>query len=194
MSSLEPKILIVEDNPGDLFLVKEFLKRTSLPSFQILHADTLEQAIRLLKSHHFKIILLDLFLTDSEGIGTFEKVYPLSANAPVIVLTGLVDESVTAEALQKGAQDYLVKGEYDKKLLEKTIRYAIERKHNQELLKQSEEEYKLLFENNPVPMWAYDTNTLNIVTVNASAILYYGYSFQEFLQLTVPEIVRKSVV
>jgi PAS domain S-box-containing protein len=189
MNSLGPKILIVEDNPGDLFLVKEFLKRTSLPSFQILHADTLEQATQLLKSNKFKIILLDLFLTDSEGIGTFEKIYPLSANAPVIVLTGLVDENVTAEALKKGAQDYLVKGDYDKKLLEKTIRYAIERKHNQELLNQSEEEYKLLFENNPVPMWAYDADTMNIVTVNASAMLYYGYSLAEFLQLTVPDIV-----
>jgi PAS domain S-box-containing protein len=194
MSSLEPKILIVEDNPGDLFLVKEFLKRTALPSFQILHADTLKKALLLLKSHKFKIILLDLFLTDSEGIETFEKIYPLSANAPVIVLTGLVDEKVTAEALKKGAQDYLVKGDYDKKLLEKTIRYAIERKHNQELLKQSEEEYKLLFENNPVPMWAYDTNTLSIVTANASAILYYGYSLAEFLSLSVPNLVPAECV
>ena len=194
MSSTEPKILIVEDNPGDLFLVKEFLKRTALPSFQILHADTIHQAILLLKCHKFKIILLDLFLNDSEGIETFEKIYPLSANAPVIVLTGLVDENVTAESLKKGAQDYLVKGDYDKKLLEKTIRYAIERKHNQELLKQSEEEYKLLFENNPVPMWAYDTTTLSIVTVNASAILYYGYSLAEFLNLTVPDIVPAECV
>ncbi len=189
MNSVQPKILIVEDNPGDLFLVKEFLKRTSLPSFEILHADTLEEATRLLRSNKFKIILLDLFLTDSEGIQTFERIYPLSANAPVIVLTGLVDEKITAEALKKGAQDYLVKGDYDKKLLEKTIRYAIERKHNQELLKQSEEEYKLLFENNPVPMWAYDANTLNIVTVNASAMLYYGYSLDEFLNLTLPDLI-----
>ena len=189
MNSLEPKILIVEDNPGDLFLVKEFLKRTALPSFQILHADTLNEAIGLLKSNSFKIILLDLFLKDSEGIQTFERIYPLSANTPVIILTGLVDEKITAEALKKGAQDYLVKGDYDKKLLEKTIRYAIERKHNQELLKQSEEEYKLLFENNPVPMWAYDSNTLNIVTVNASAILYYGYSLNEFLKLKVPDLI-----
>lgn len=189
MNSVQPKILIVEDNPGDLFLVKEFLKRTSLPSFEILHADTLEEATRLLRSNKFKIILLDLFLTDSEGIQTFERIYPLSANAPVIVLTGLVDEKITAEALKKGAQDYLVKGDYDKKLLEKTIRYAIERKRNQELLKQSEEEYKLLFENNPVPMWAYDANTLNIVTVNASAMLYYGYSLDEFLNLTLPDLI-----
>ncbi len=188
MSSVEPKILVIEDNPGDLFLVKEFLKRTSLPPFEISHAETLEQGIQFLKANKFKIILLDLFLTDSEGIATFERIYPLSANAPVVVLTGLVDEKVTAEALKKGAQDYLVKGNYDKKLLEKTIRYAIERKENQQLLKQSEEEYKLLFENNPVPMWAYDTDTKSIVTVNASAILYYGSSREEFLRLNIQDI------
>ena len=192
MPSVEPKILIVEDNPGDLFLVKEFLKRTTLPTFEVFHADSLEAAISLLTANRFKLILLDLFLSDSEGISTFEKIYPLSANAPVIVLTGLIDENITAEALKKGAQDYLVKGEYDKKLLEKTIRYAIERKQNQQLLKQSEEEYKLLFESNPVPMWAYDAKTFKIVTVNASAILYYGYSREEFSTLTIQDILLQE--
>ncbi|WP_276368884.1 PAS domain S-box protein [Chryseolinea sp. H1M3-3] len=188
MSFEERKMLIVEDNPGDLFLVKEFIKRTSLPTFEIFHADTVEKAVSLLKQNSFNLILLDLFLSDSEGISTFERIYPLSANAPVIVLTGLIDEKITSEALKKGAQDYLVKGDYDKKLLEKTIRYAIERKQNQELLKQSEEEYKLLFENNPVPMWAYDVKTFKIVTVNASAILCYGYTREEFSRLTIQDI------
>jgi PAS domain S-box-containing protein len=189
-----PKILIVEDNPGDLFLVKEFLKRTSLPAFEIFHASTLASAITLLKGDVFKLVLLDLFLPDSEGISTFETIYPLSASAPVIVLTGLVDEKITSDALKKGAQDYLVKGEYDKKLLEKTIRYAVERKQNQELLKRSEEEYKLLFESNPIPMWAYDVETLRIATVNEAAILYYGYSRDEFLSLTIVDILPKEGV
>src|SRR5688500_14264707 len=188
MALEELKILIVEDNPGDLFLVKEFLKRTSLRAFEIFHADSLEKALLLLSENSFKIVLLDLFLPDSEGLGTFEKVYPLSGSAPVVVLTGLIDEKITSEALNKGAQDYLVKGDYDKKLLEKTIRYAIERKQNQELLKQSEEEYKLLFESNPVPMWAYDVKTLKIVTANASATLCYGYTSEEFSTLTIQDI------
>jgi PAS domain S-box-containing protein len=194
MSTEDQKILIIEDNPGDLFLVKEFLKRTALPAFEIFHANTLASALSLLKTNSFRLILLDLFLPDSEGISTFEMIYPLSASAPVIVLTGLVDEKITSEALKKGAQDYLVKGEYDKKLLEKTIRYAIERKQNQELLKRSEEEYKLLFESNPIPMWAYDVETLRIVTVNEAAILYYGYSRDEFLNLTIVDILPKEGV
>jgi PAS domain S-box-containing protein len=198
MVSLKPRILIVEDNPGDLFLVKEFLKSTSLPDFEIVHAATLSEAIILLTANRFRLILLDLFLTDSEGLQTFESVYPLSAAAPVIVLTGLIDENITAETLKKGAQDYLVKGHYDQNLLEKTVRYAIERKRNQQLLKQSEEEYKLLFENNPVPMWAYDIKTQRIFMVNASATLYYGISRDEFSGLTIqdilpPEGVRESL-
>jgi PAS domain S-box-containing protein len=188
MALEELKVLIVEDNPGDLFLVKEFLKRTSLRAFEIFHADSLEAALLLLSQHTFKIVLLDLFLPDSEGISTFEKVYKLSGSTPVVVLTGLIDEKITSEALNKGAQDYLVKGDYDKKLLEKTIKYAIERKQNQELLKQSEEEYKLLFENNPVPMWAYEVETLRIITANASAILCYGYTHEEFSKLTIKDI------
>src|SRR5688500_8188777 len=194
MALEELKILIVEDNPGDLFLVKEFLKRTSLRAFEIFHADSLEKALLLLSENSFKIVLLDLFLPDSEGLGTFEKVYPLSGSAPVVVLTGLIDEKITSEALNKGAQDYLVKGDYDKKLLEKTIRYAIERKQNQELLKQSEEEYKLLFESNPVPMWAYDAKTLKIVTANASATQCYGYTSEEFSALTIQDILPSEGV
>lgn len=135
----EQKILIIEDNPGDFFLIKEFLKRTTLPRYQIYHAEKISDAEILLKQEDFKLILMDLFLPDSEGISTFKKIFPLSAHTPVIVLTGLVNEEVTANTLQQGAQDYLVKGEYDEKLLEKTIRYAIERKHNQELIIKAEE-------------------------------------------------------
>jgi signal transduction histidine kinase len=135
----EQKILIIEDNPGDFFLIKEFLNRTALPRYQIFHAEKISDAEALLKQQDFKLILMDLFLPDSEGINTFKKIFPLSAHTPVIVLTGLVNEEVTANTLQQGAQDYLVKGEYDEKLLEKTIRYAIERKHNQELIIKAEE-------------------------------------------------------
>jgi signal transduction histidine kinase len=139
MSQPQPTLLILEDNPGDFFLIKEFLKRTSLPAYQIHHVERVSDAINLLQQQEFNLILMDLFLPDSDGIQTFMKIYPLARQAPVIVLTGLVDEEVTLGTLQQGAQDYLIKGEYDEKLLEKTIRYAVERKHNQELIMRSEE-------------------------------------------------------
>jgi signal transduction histidine kinase len=139
MSQPQPNVLILEDNPGDFFLIKEFLKRTSLPAYDIHHTERVADAIKLLQDQEFHLILMDLFLPDSEGIQTFMKIYPLAKQAPVIVLTGLVDEEVTLGTLQQGAQDYLIKGEYDEKLLEKTIRYSVERKHNQELIMRSEE-------------------------------------------------------
>lgn len=140
--SIQPddqKILIIEDNPGDFFLITELLKRTTLPRYQIYHAEKISDAEIFLKKEEFRLILMDLFLPDSEGINTFKKIVPLSAHTPVIVLTGLINEEITSETLQQGAQDYLIKGEYDEKLLEKTIRYAIERKHNQELIVKAEE-------------------------------------------------------
>lgn len=192
MTSDDQKVLILEDNPGDFFLIKEFLKRTSFSQCHIYHAESVSTAIALLQEHAFKFILMDLFLPDSEGIQTFERIFPLSQQAPVIALTGLVNEEVTLGTLQRGAQDYLVKGEYDEKLLEKTIRYAIERKHNQELLKRSEEEYKLLFESNPIPMFAYDVGTLCIHRVNEASIAFYGYTREEFCTLTIKDIRPKE--
>lgn len=182
------KILIVEDNPGDLFLVNEFLRRTSFSMYEKVHADSMKDAIGELQNNTFQIILLDLYLPDSDGLDTFDTIFPLSGSAPVIVLTGLVDENITMTTLKKGAQDYIVKGEYDEKLLEKTIRYAIERKQNQELVKKSEEEYKLLFEGNPIPMMAIDIETLRITTVNDACVQFYGYSREEFGKLTIRDI------
>ncbi len=184
----EQKILIVEDNPGDFFLIREFLKRTNLPSYKIEHATRISEAVAHLQAGSFKLILMDLFLPDSEGIQTFEKLAPFCNDVPVIVLTGLVDEAVTLGTLKRGAQDYLVKGEYDEKLLEKTIRYAIERQENQQLLKKSEEEYKLLFEGNPLPMFAYEASTFRIHTVNNAAVSFYGYTREEFCKLTVKDL------
>ncbi|MFZ5971349.1 MAG: ATP-binding protein [Bacteroidota bacterium] len=186
------KILIVEDNPGDYFLIKEFLKRTNLPNYQIEHATCVSEAVAQLQAGTFKLILMDLFLPDSEGIQTFEILAPFCTDVPVIVLTGLVDEVVTLKTLKRGAQDYLVKGEYDEKLLEKTIRYAIERQENQQLLKKSEEEYKLLFEGNPLPMFAYEEATLRIHTVNNAAVSFYGYSREAFCQLTIKDLRLRS--
>jgi PAS domain S-box-containing protein len=84
-----------------------------------------------------------------------------------------------------GAQDYLIKDELNARLLEKTILYAIERKKNLSTLAYSKLEYQFLFENNPIPMWVYDTITLAFINVNNAAVALYGYSKDEFLAMTI---------
>lgn len=184
----ELKILVIEDNAGDLFLVKEYLKRTNLGPLNISHSESLSDALRKIENEEFNVIFLDLFLSDSDGVETFQRLNPLTLQAPVVVLTGLLDERIALEALKHGIQDYLVKGDYDEKLLGKTIRYAIERKGNQKLLERSEEKYKVLFDGNPLPMWAYDIHSLKILMVNQAAILQYGFTKEEFQAMTIIDI------
>lgn len=142
MEKSPKKILVIEDNQGDLFIITEYLKRTSFLKYDLLSTSTLQQAAEMMRLSSFAVILVDLYLPDSHGISTFTEVYGLAGNAPVIVLSGLVNENITREALKSGAQDYLVKGDYDEKLLEKTIMYAIERKHNQVMMEEAATRYQ----------------------------------------------------
>jgi signal transduction histidine kinase len=125
------KILLIEDNPGDARLIEEMLKETGL-RFKLEWADKLSSGIDLIRSNGFDVILSDLGLPDSQGLGTLAKLIEINSQAPVIVLTGLRDDATSIEALKEGAQDYLVKGQINDILLARTINYAVERKKAQE--------------------------------------------------------------
>src|SRR5688572_32826549 len=105
-------ILVIEDNPGDFILLKEFLKLTGLPIETVTNAETLEDGFTILKEHSHDLIFLDLSLPDSEGIDTFVGLQKKAAHVPIIVLSGLTDLTVALESISLGAQDYLVKGDY----------------------------------------------------------------------------------
>jgi len=127
-------ILIVEDNPGDLRLVREFLRESPAPGFKTAHSGCLSETLEILTKASFDVVLLDLDLPDSSGLGALEKIAAANPEIPVIVLTGQNDESLGLEALQKGAGDYLVKGRINTYLLTRSIRYSIERKKKEKEL------------------------------------------------------------
>ncbi len=185
-------ILIIEDNSGDLYLIEDALLRTNLKIDRQQSARTMREAKEMLRDIAFDVIFLDLFLPDVSGMSGFQQIDPRNSGAAVIVLTGLQDENIAMEALKYGVQDYLVKGEYDEKLLEKSVRYSLERKSNEEILQQSRERYKILFEGNPIPMWAFDMETYRIVMVNNAAINHYGYSMEEFSNMNIFDIHHPS--
>ncbi|MFA5353059.1 MAG: PAS domain S-box protein [Thermodesulfovibrionales bacterium] len=129
-------ILLVEDNHGDARLIREMLKETCLcNNFEITHTTTLSEAIERLGEGAHDILLLDLDLPDSRGLESFSQVSSLAPKLPVVVLTGLDDADFAVKAVREGAQDYLVKGKIDSQALQRTIRYAIERKKTEEELK-----------------------------------------------------------
>lgn len=128
------KILMIEDNFKDVRLIQEMLKEVSNFSFEFRHAERLEEGLEYLKEDKFDILLLDLNLPDSTGFNTFINARDGKSKVPIVILSGAADEETAIEAVHEGAQDYLMKGEVDGRLLARSIFYAIERKKAEEEL------------------------------------------------------------
>ena len=127
------KVLLIEDNPGDARLIKEYLSEIPCKAFEMEWVDRLSEGLKHLDGKD--VAVLDLTLPDSMGLDTFKRVHSEAPALPVIVLTGNDDDSLALKALQDGAQDYLVKGQVSGQLLARSIRYSIERKRIDEALK-----------------------------------------------------------
>jgi serine phosphatase RsbU (regulator of sigma subunit) len=131
-SSVQPerlRVLLVEDDEGDAFLVRELLHEAEAP-FDLRVATTLREARGMLGG--VQCVLLDLGLPDAEGIDGLRKLLAVAGSAAVCVLTGRSDEHLGVAAVAEGAQDYLVKGQVDGVLLTRALRYAVERKRADE--------------------------------------------------------------
>lgn len=123
-----PRVLLVEDNRADAALVGYLLRdRFDGDSYTLMHAATLEDALRWLGAERFACVLLDLGLPDGDGMVPVRAVRAEAPGVPLIVLTGHDDELLGIEALHCGAQDYLVKGHLDGRLLTRAISFARER-------------------------------------------------------------------
>jgi signal transduction histidine kinase/DNA-binding response OmpR family regulator len=128
MTATDVQILLVEDNAGDAQLVREWLRDTGWLPGELIVADRLARAREILATRSIDVVLLDLSLPDSSGVDTVLQIYLAAPGVPIIVLTGLDDQTAALEALKAGAQDYLIKGRMDGALLARAIRYGIERK------------------------------------------------------------------
>lgn len=137
MSGEQPiRVLLIEDNPGDARLIQEGLKeaeRTSLERvrFDLQWTSRLSHAEALLhkdQSLALGVILLDLTLPDSSGMETFDRVRAAAPQAPIVVISGMVDDRLASQAVRQGAQDYLVKGDVDGALIGRSVRYAMARR------------------------------------------------------------------
>jgi signal transduction histidine kinase len=134
MSTEPTKVLLVEDNLGDARLLYEGLEEALPEQFQMTHVRRLSEALEYLWEETCDVVLLDLGLPDSHGLDTLVVTRAQAPGVPIVVLTGFQDEALAGEALKGGAQDYLVKGQVDGKLLARSLRYAIVRKATEEAL------------------------------------------------------------
>lgn len=129
MTSELIQILLVEDNPGDARLVVEMLREDSSADFRLTHVTTVREAIDHLTMnvHGIDGVLLDLSLPDEHGVETVRRIVAAARYSVVVVMTGAGDDEMGKEAMREGAQDYLVKGQVDGRLLRRVLRLAIER-------------------------------------------------------------------
>jgi signal transduction histidine kinase len=132
--SQEPiRVLLVEDDEDDAFLLHRALNKAAPGQFNMERVGTLEAARRALITNSFHVVLSDLSLPDSRGFDTFERIHEADPEVAVVVLTGNDDERLVVRALNEGAQDYLVKGKADGQSLVRSMQYAIERNRSRKL-------------------------------------------------------------
>jgi two-component system, cell cycle response regulator len=127
----ELNLLLVEDNPVEAIMMRGTLggRRATGSSFTyaVTHATTLAEALACLEAAGADVVLLDLSLPDASELHALRKVREQFPDTPVVVLPGLNDEELARRAIEAGAQDYLVKGEFNDQLLLRAVRYAVER-------------------------------------------------------------------
>ncbi|OGE24443.1 MAG: hypothetical protein A3J42_05675 [Candidatus Dadabacteria bacterium RIFCSPHIGHO2_12_FULL_53_21] len=182
------KVLLIEDNLDYAQLIKRILSKKTSCSMEVEHHDSFSRGYERASRGGIDLILLDLDLPDSGNIETMLGIGE-AADVPVIVLTGTDDESLALRAVQLGAQDYLMKGQVDARLLVRSIRYAIERKKADDAVKRTEERFKLLIENtlDLIEMLGVD-GTMNFVSPSHKRIL--GYDNDDLLGRRVFEFIH----
>lgn len=167
------KILLIEDNPGDARLVEILLEESDFHECEIINKTTLGEGLEALDQENFAAVLLDLTLPDSKGFETLEQLMEAKPDVNVIVMTGLAAKEIGIRAVQVGAQDFLVKGDFDADQLAKTLRYSIERNS---VLQRLEEAQRIAHIGN----WEYDTVS-ELFDLSDEVYRIFGYSVKEII-------------
>jgi PAS domain S-box-containing protein len=174
-------ILLVEDNSTDVLLLEEALEEVRPTLFALTRVKRLDEALALPHHKYLDVVLLDLGLPDSQGLDTFARMQREHPTIPVLILSGLDNEALAVRAVQDGAQDFLVKGKINGRMLSRTLRYAIERKRAEQKLIASETGYRRLFETTQDGIIILDANTGQITDANPCLENLLGFTHAEFV-------------
>ncbi len=179
------RVLLIEDDPDDALLLKECLTEANYLNLTMVHADCLSSGLIQLAKQDVDVVLLDLNLPDSRGLDTLTSVISQASGVPVEVVSGLNDNDTTIEALRQGAQDYLVKGEISSSMLTRVLRYAIERKQTEKMLRESEERHRVLLSSIQSPVLALRRDM---------TVLYCNEAYAEVVGKPINEIIGQDLL
>ena len=155
-------LLLIEDSPLYIRLLAQILEHEPHNPFNLEIASSLHSGLRRLSHGGIDVILLDLGLPDSNGLDTLTHVLAKVPHLPIVIFSSLDGEDITLQAIQEGAQDYLVKGQFNGQLLIRSLLYAIERKRIQEALRESEERYTLAARGSNDGLWDWNLRSYKI--------------------------------
>lgn len=186
----EMKILLIEDNRLDQMFVVQALSQADGFVYELRHCGTLADSLETLAAAKFDVILLDLWLPDSEGLETCDRVVAAARECPVVVMTGTDDQAIASEAIRGGAQDYLVKGAFPGSAIVRVLQYAIDRNYFQRQLARRENYFQQLLSCVPAIVWTTD-NRLEFTSIVGAEVAQLridardiiGHTLQEFLRL-----------
>jgi diguanylate cyclase (GGDEF)-like protein/PAS domain S-box-containing protein len=187
------KVLLVEDNPGDARLLREMFDEQGSHGTELAVAPSMGEAEKFLAEHTVDIVLLDLGLPDVQGLEVIRRVRAAAPRVPLVVLTGLDDETLAAQALQEGAQDYLVKSQIDTygttRGLVRALRYSIERKILEDALFAEKERAQVTLNSIGDAVACTDVSG-NLTFLNLVAEKLTGWTWQEAAGLPMAEVFR----
>ena len=178
MTSEPIKVLLVEDNPENIRLIREMLKEAKPALAALEDAPSLLKAVERLAKGGIDAVLLDLGLPDSQGTSTFVELHNQFPCTPIVVLTGVTDERLGLQAVREGAQDYLAIGKVNGEWICRAVLYAVERMQAKEALQRSEEQYRQLFEKNLAGVYRTALDR-RITDCNEAFVKVFGFASRE---------------
>ena len=182
-------ILLIEDDPEDVRLLRDALEKSGTGRFELETAGKMADALACLGRGQTDLVLMDLNLPDSSGLDTFKTVHAAARGVPVIILSGVDDETTAVNAVHAGAEDYLVKDRLSPPLVLRAIIYAMERTQAKKAAQTAQEKYRSIFENSVSGIFQTSPEG-RYLNVNPALARIYGYGSTEELMSRISDIAR----
>ena len=183
------KILLIEDDAMDVGLLQNSLEKSGRGRFELEVADSVAGALACLGRGQTDVVLMDLNLPDSTGLDTFRAIHSAAHEVPVIILSGIDDETTAVNAVHAGAEDYLVKDRTTPLLVSRAIIYAMERNQAKKAMLTAQEKYRSIFENSVSGIFQTSPEG-RYLNVNPALARIYGYGSTEELMSRISDIAR----
>lgn len=175
------RALLVDDDQGDFEMTRAMIEDIETRTIDLDWVSTFEEGVGALERAEHDVYLIDYFLEDRTGMDLLREARERALHAPLIMLTGRGNREVDVEAMKAGAADYLVKGKIDSEMLERSIRFALERSRNEEALQRSEKRHREMFDHLPVGLYRCRPDG-TFVDANPALVRLLGYPSREVLQ------------